>query len=291
MRPTERPQSFMRSCTPRHGPTISRPRNIITHVTTRIVQPRGRTSATSIAISTPIGISRTSSFRRMGRRCWFRPSGFSDPAQIDDCCASGSFWRVGRRAVLWLGFFILWVTRISRSTRSAGSRNRVQMATRRQRELVIPATGETVVLHAYCDRIFGGYISPYGAVFDADDKDGLAKISVNEAAAKVADPQAWIEKSADLAKQYAYAPPVSLGKNAVLLTHDYEIERSQHCSQSSRTGRCAACEPHQQCHSQRFAASNTSPTAWPVSLSIDTWRLKGALGAGRTSPRRKRTPL
>jgi transposase len=36
--------------------------------------------------------------------------------------------------------------------------------------------------------------------------------------------------------------------------------------------------------SQRFATDNASPTALPVSLSIDTWRLKGALGAGRTSP-------
>lgn len=99
-------------------------------------------------------------------------------------------------------------------------------------EQVIPATGETIALHAYWDSMFGGYVSPYGAMFDADDKDGLAKISVNEAAAKVADPQAWIEESADLAKQYAYAPPVSLGKNAILLTRDYEtnarnIARSQ----------------------------------------------------------------
>lgn len=34
-----------------------------------------------------------------------------------------------RSYVIWLGFFILWVTRISRSTRSAGSRNRFRMAT------------------------------------------------------------------------------------------------------------------------------------------------------------------
>jgi hypothetical protein len=82
------------------------------------------------------------------------------------------------------------------------------------------------------DSIFGGDVSPYGAVFDADDKDGLASISVNEVAAKVADPQAWIEESAELAKQYAYAPPISLSRNAVLLTRDYEtnarnIARSQ----------------------------------------------------------------
>jgi hypothetical protein len=89
-------------------------------------------------------------------------------------------------------------------------------------ELVIPATGETINLHAYWDRMFGGYSSPYGAVFDADAKDGLAKISVNPIAAQVVDPQAWIDESTELAKQYGYAPPVSLGDNAVLLTRDYE---------------------------------------------------------------------
>jgi hypothetical protein len=99
-------------------------------------------------------------------------------------------------------------------------------------ELVIPATGETIALHAYWDRMFGGYSSPYGAVFDADDHDGLGSVAVNDAAAKINDPQKWIEESAELAKQYAYASPVSLGRNAVLLTRDYEtnarnIARSQ----------------------------------------------------------------
>ncbi|WKA26145.1 S1/P1 nuclease [Bradyrhizobium roseum] len=99
-------------------------------------------------------------------------------------------------------------------------------------EQVIPATGETVALHAYWDAVFGGYSSAYGAVFDADSKEGIASLSVNDVAAKIADPQRWIEESAELAKQYAYAPPVSLGKNAVYLTREYEtnahnIARSQ----------------------------------------------------------------
>jgi hypothetical protein len=99
-------------------------------------------------------------------------------------------------------------------------------------ELIIPATGETIALHAYWDREFGGYSSPYGAVFDADDREGLGSVAVNEAAAKISDPEAWIEESAQLAKQYGYAAPVSLGQNAVLLTREYEtnarnIARSQ----------------------------------------------------------------
>lgn len=89
-------------------------------------------------------------------------------------------------------------------------------------ELVIPATGETIALHAYWDREFGGYSPPYGAIFDADDRDGLGSVAINDAAAKIVDPQTWIEESADLAKQYAYAPPVSLGQNASLLTREYE---------------------------------------------------------------------
>ncbi|WP_407114768.1 S1/P1 nuclease [Bradyrhizobium sp. LMG 9283] len=99
-------------------------------------------------------------------------------------------------------------------------------------EQVIPATGEPVALHAYWDSLFGGYVSPYGAIFDADAREGLASLAVNEVAAKIADPQKWIDESAELAKQYAYAAPVSLGDNPVLLTRDYEtnvrnIARSQ----------------------------------------------------------------
>lgn len=99
-------------------------------------------------------------------------------------------------------------------------------------ETVIPATGETIALHAYWDRIFGGYTSPYGAVFDADDKDGLNSVKPSPVAAQISDPEAWAEESAELAKQFAYAAPVSAGANATLLTRDYEtnarnIARSQ----------------------------------------------------------------
>jgi hypothetical protein len=99
-------------------------------------------------------------------------------------------------------------------------------------EQVIPATGEVLALHAYWDSGFGGYVSPAGAVFDAEEKDGLADFKVNDDDAKILDPQKWIEESVEIAKQHAYAVPVSLGKNPVLLTRDYEtnarnIARSQ----------------------------------------------------------------
>jgi hypothetical protein len=50
----------------------------------------------------------------------------------------------------------------------------------------------------------------------------LASIVVTDAAAQITDPDKWFEEGVALAKQYAYAPPVSTGKNAVLLTRDYE---------------------------------------------------------------------
>ncbi|WP_076860727.1 S1/P1 nuclease [Bradyrhizobium mercantei] len=89
-------------------------------------------------------------------------------------------------------------------------------------ESVIPASGWSMALHAYWDAIFGGYSSPYGAVFDADDKDGLSSVGVSQAEVQIADPAVWAQESADLAKQFAYMPPVSTGKNPVLLTRDYE---------------------------------------------------------------------
>ncbi|MGY3149577.1 hypothetical protein ACVWYQ_006576 [Bradyrhizobium sp. USDA 3397] len=79
-----------------------------------------------------------------------------------------------------------------------------------------------MALHAYWDSLFGGYVSPYGAIFDAEVKDGLANIKVNESMATVSDPQAWIDEGAELAEQYAYASPVSLGPNPVLLTREHE---------------------------------------------------------------------
>lgn len=65
-------------------------------------------------------------------------------------------------------------------------------------EQVIPATGEMVALHAYWDSLFGSNVSSYGAVFDADTKDELESLSVNEVAGAIPDPQKWIEESAEV---------------------------------------------------------------------------------------------
>ena len=89
-------------------------------------------------------------------------------------------------------------------------------------EMVIPATGETIALHAYWDRIFGGYSSAFGAVFDADEGGGLAVVTPDPNAARVSDPAVWAQESFELAKKFAYAAPISNGTDAVLLTREYE---------------------------------------------------------------------
>ncbi|WP_426442197.1 S1/P1 nuclease [Bradyrhizobium genosp. P] len=99
-------------------------------------------------------------------------------------------------------------------------------------ETVIPATGESLPLHFYWDRMFGGFASVPGAIFDADEKGGLAEVTPNEKAAKVIDPAVWAKESYELAKTYSYADPVGNGQAAAALTRAYEttartVARSQ----------------------------------------------------------------
>jgi hypothetical protein len=99
-------------------------------------------------------------------------------------------------------------------------------------EHVIPATGENIALHAYWDRMFGGYSSVFGAMFDADDRGGLASVPPDATKAQILDPDVWVQESFDLAKQFAYAPPDRTDKTAVELTRDHEtnarnVSRSQ----------------------------------------------------------------
>jgi hypothetical protein len=90
-------------------------------------------------------------------------------------------------------------------------------------EKVIPATGETIALHAYWDRIFGGYSSVFGAVNDATH-DGIAGITPDAAKAGILDPDVWAQEGFDLAKQNAYADPIRTDKTAVELTRAYETD-------------------------------------------------------------------
>jgi hypothetical protein len=99
-------------------------------------------------------------------------------------------------------------------------------------EHVMPATGETLPLHFYWDRMFGGYSSVFGAITDADDQAGLRNVTPDAAKAQILDPDAWAQESFELAKRDAYAPPVRPDKEVAQLTRDYEtnarnVARSQ----------------------------------------------------------------
>ncbi|WP_271604563.1 MULTISPECIES: S1/P1 nuclease [unclassified Bradyrhizobium] len=60
----------------------------------------------------------------------------------------------------------------------------------------IPATGETILLHAYWDSLFGGYSPVFGAITDAEDKfNGLKNVVPDSAKAQILDPATWARPS------------------------------------------------------------------------------------------------
>jgi len=91
-------------------------------------------------------------------------------------------------------------------------------------EMVIPATGQVLALHAYWDGLLGSYASPYGAAYDAKARDGAGSITPNAGEASIEDPDVWVNESRVLAEKYAYAPPVGTGPNPVMLTRTYETD-------------------------------------------------------------------
>jgi len=92
------------------------------------------------------------------------------------------------------------------------------------------------VLHAYWDRIFGGYSSPFGAVFDADTNDGITGIAVKQEPPRRFQIRRLGSTGApSLRSNLAYAPPVSTGTNAVLLTREYETN-ARNIARSPRRG-------------------------------------------------------
>ena len=90
------------------------------------------------------------------------------------------------------------------------------------KETVQPATGEVLLLHAYWDRMFGGYTTPQGAVLDANSDGAIAHVPVDAALATIDDPEVWFKESFEQAKKFAYAEPVLSGVQPIELTRDYE---------------------------------------------------------------------
>lgn len=79
-----------------------------------------------------------------------------------------------------------------------------------RKERTIPISIEIVALHAYWDSVLGSYVSPHRAAFDADAREGLAGLAVNEVSAKVVGPQSRVRIAPGVAPCYACAPLLGL---------------------------------------------------------------------------------
>jgi len=89
-------------------------------------------------------------------------------------------------------------------------------------ENVIPATGETIKLHAYWDRLLGSYSTPEGAIQDALIGKDTKLPDPDAALASKADPDYWFKDSEKLAEDFAYAEPVRSGMEPYMLDRQYE---------------------------------------------------------------------
>jgi hypothetical protein len=87
---------------------------------------------------------------------------------------------------------------------------------------VIPATGETITLHAYWDRLLGGSSTAEGAIADALISKGTALPEPDATLASEANPDDWFKESEKLAEEFAYAEPVKSGAQPYMLDRQYE---------------------------------------------------------------------
>jgi hypothetical protein len=90
------------------------------------------------------------------------------------------------------------------------------------KDSVIPATGETIALHAYWDRLLGGSSTPEGAIDDALVYKSSKLPEPDTTLANENDPDVWFAESEKLAEQFSYAEPVMSGIPPYMLTRDYE---------------------------------------------------------------------
>jgi hypothetical protein len=68
------------------------------------------------------------------------------------------------------------------------------------------------------------YSSSYGSIFDASTRGGVAELVPDAAKSQISDPDEWVLESFELAKKFAYAPPVGAGTEAMQLTRQYETD-------------------------------------------------------------------
>ncbi|NKJ08986.1 hypothetical protein FHT29_006000 [Rhizobium sp. SG741] len=87
---------------------------------------------------------------------------------------------------------------------------------------VVTATGAKMKLHAYWDGLFGGYSTPYGAIFDGLVNADTRLPEPDTTLAAEHDPEKWFQESQKLAIDVAYAEPVRSGPAPYMLDRTYE---------------------------------------------------------------------
>lgn len=92
------------------------------------------------------------------------------------------------------------------------------------KQTVTPATGETIKLHAYWDRLLGSYTTPAGAIRDALADPDAKLPPADPARAALSDPAQWFVESEKLAEQFVYAEPVKSGTQPYKLDRAYETD-------------------------------------------------------------------
>jgi S1/P1 Nuclease len=89
---------------------------------------------------------------------------------------------------------------------------------------VISSKGVKSNLHAYWDSLFGGYSTPYGAIFDGLTNADTRLPEPDASLAVETDPAKWLDESQKLAVEFAYGEPVKSGTAPYQLDRKYETD-------------------------------------------------------------------
>jgi hypothetical protein len=87
---------------------------------------------------------------------------------------------------------------------------------------VVTSKGVKMKLHAYWDSMFGGYSTPYGAIFDGLTNGDTQLPEPDPVLAAEADPAKWFDESRKIAIDFVYAEPVKTGAAPYHLDRTYE---------------------------------------------------------------------
>jgi hypothetical protein len=116
--------------------------------------------------------------------------------------------------------------------------------------MVMPASGETIALHAYWDRLLGSYSTPEGAIMDALVSKDTKLPEPDVTLAAEANPDDCFRESEKLAEDFVYAEPVKSGTSPYTLDRPYETNaRDVARKQAALAGARLANLVSHSCHS------------------------------------------